>query len=153
MSANGGKYFAPKPGRFGKHVAMLVAPVGTAANTTLTSSGTTTFSVAAPYRKQRFEKAAYANVSLPGLSAAGAAVATVFRIASGGTATALTASLTLDAASANAVVSFTNLAWAISDPILAEGDRFEVRVSLGTASVTTGSTGGYWFTVESIIAE
>ena len=137
MSSPSGKYFAPKPGRFGKHPIFLYAPAGVGAATTLTASDTTTFDVATPFRKLYFEKAAVHARTVPLFGAAGG-VATVFRVRAG-TATPITASLTLDVL-ASTVTSFTILSAASANAFyINEGDHFQVQVSLGTVAVTTAA--------------
>lgn len=152
MSSPNGKYFAPKPGRFGKHPIFLSGPGSYTAITTFTASGTTTFNIPTPYRKLRFEKGSVSNRGLPGFSAAAAGVATIFRVRDG-TATAITASLTLDALTSLGVNAFTILSTYTDDDLLInEGDNFQVQVSIGTATVTTTAT-DLAFTIEAGVLE
>ena len=154
MSSPSGKYFAPKPGRFGKQVVFLVGPAGVGAAATFTASDTTVFDVPTPFRKLYFEKAAAHARTVPAFSAAGASgigVATVFRVRAG-TSTAITASLTLDTL-ASTVTSFTILAAASANAFyVAEGDNFEVQVSMGTATVTTAAA-DLTFVIEASVLE
>lgn len=155
MSSPNGKYFAPKPGRFGKHPIFLVGPAGVSPITTFTASDTTTFNIPTPYRKLRYEKGSISNRGLPGFGAAGASgagVATIFRVRSG-TATAITASLTLDALTSLGVDAFTLLSTYTEDDLfINEGDNFQVQVSLGTTDVTTAAT-NLTFIVEAGVLE
>ena len=150
MSSPSGKYFAPKPGRFGKQLITLVTPCGLDTATSFTSSSTTTFDVPTPYRKLKYEKGSVHCRTLPGFSAAAGGVATIFRVRSG-TGTAITASLTLDALTSGAASAFTVIC---SDPVMYinESDVFQVQVSLGTTSITTAAA-DLTFVIEAGILE
>lgn len=144
-------YFAPKSGRFGKHVVYLTAPAGVGAAATLTASTTTIFNVPTPYRKLRFERASVHARTAPGFASGASVPATVFRVRAG-TATAITASLSCGAlASTTTVFSLLSTASA-NELLVAEGDHFQVQVSLGTDSVTT-TAADLTFVIEASVLE
>lgn len=140
MSNIGGKYFSPKPGRFGVVPEILVAggTFGSAAFSSVT--GTQSWNFATPYRKMRCLRfSAELRTALGLVSASGTLPCTIKKIsASNATTTALTSSFDLNTLVANVVKPFTILTTlAEKDLILQEGDVLQAVVSSSVTITTT----------------
>jgi len=138
MANIGGKYFAPKPGRFGIMPEMLVA--GSQNSTAIVSTtATTQWNFTTPLRKIRCLRFSASTRNTPGVvSATGTLPCTIKKIsASGATTTALTSAFDLTTLVSNVVKGFTILT-TLNPPdlVLQEGDVLQAVIST-SLTITT----------------